>query len=153
MEQAVATEGRHAPDAAEAALGGGVIPSWHVHTGDALAVLRSMPADSVHTCVTSPPYWGLRDYGLPPTEWADGWVGCLGLEPTPEMYTAHLVEVLEEVRRVLRPDGTLWLNLGDSYAHGGCGERATASSRRTSSGSPGASRSRCRRMAGSSAAT
>ena len=75
--------------------------------GDALAVLREMPECSVQTCVTSPPYWGLRDYGV---------AGQLGLERTPEEYTAKMVEVFREVRRVLRDDGTLWLNLGDSYA-------------------------------------
>ena len=77
--------------------------------GDALTVLRTMPDESVHCCVTSPPYWGLRDYG------ADRQIG---LEPTPEEYTAKLVEVFHEVRRVLRNDGTLWLNLGDSYCSG-----------------------------------
>lgn len=66
-----------------------------------------MPAQSINTCVTSPPYWGLRDYGVD---------GQLGLEPTPEEYVANLVEVFREVRRVLRDDGTLWLNLGDTYA-------------------------------------
>jgi DNA modification methylase len=75
--------------------------------GDCLEVLRTLPADSVHCCVTSPPFWGLRDYGVP---------GQLGLEPTPEEFVAKLVEVFREVRRVLRGDGTLWLNLGDSYA-------------------------------------
>jgi DNA modification methylase len=132
-----------------------------------------MPADSVHCCVTSPPYWGLRDYGTPPQIWGgdpdcrhrwgaelksaqrlrngDGastltnarrtrsdkakgcedalhpsqgafcqrcgaWRGSLGLEPDYRLYVAHLVGVLREVRRVLRPDGTLWLNLGDCYA-------------------------------------
>lgn len=75
--------------------------------GDALATLRTLPAESVHCCVTSPPYWGLRDYGEP---------GQLGLEPTPEEYVQRLVGVFREVRRVLRGDGTLWLNLGDSYA-------------------------------------
>lgn len=69
-----------------------------------------MPAGSVHTCVTSPPYFGLRDYGH---------AGQIGLEETPEAYVARLVEVFREVRRVLRDDGTLWLNLGDSYASGG----------------------------------
>jgi DNA modification methylase len=73
---------------------------------DALTALRTMPDASVHCCVTSPPYWGLRDYGEP---------GQLGLEATPEEYVARLVEVFREVRRVLRDDGTLWLNLGDSY--------------------------------------
>ena len=74
--------------------------------GDCLEVLRTLPEESVHTCVTSPPYWGLRDYGVD---------GQLGLEPTPEEYVANMVEVFREVKRVLRNDGTLWLNLGDSY--------------------------------------
>ncbi len=134
--------------------------------GNCTDVLRSLPAESVHCCVTSPPYWGLRDYGNPPTiwggdagcahEWGEevirggisggpsaipneehgklptfgrlpesrsafcrhcgAWRGCLGLEPTPEAFIAHTVEVFREVRRVLRKDGTLWLNIGDSYA-------------------------------------
>jgi DNA modification methylase len=75
--------------------------------GDAREVLRTLPDESVQCCVTSPPYWGLRDYG------ADG---QMGLEPTPEAYVAGMVGVFGEVRRVLRDDGTLWLNLGDSYA-------------------------------------
>lgn len=75
--------------------------------GDALDVLRTLPAESVQCVVTSPPYWGLRDYGVP---------GQLGLEETPEAYVARLVEVFREVRRVLRRDGTCWLVLGDSYA-------------------------------------
>lgn len=78
-----------------------------LYHGDVLDVLREMDAESVQTCVTSPPYWGLRDYGEP---------GQLGLEPTPQEYVARMVEVFREVRRVLRDDGTLWLNLGDSYA-------------------------------------
>ena len=74
-------------------------------------------ADESEQCVvTSPPYWGLRDYGLEPTSWPDGWSGCLGLEPTPELYIEHLVAIFREVKRVLRPDGTVWLVLGDSYA-------------------------------------
>lgn len=154
--------------------------------GDCLDVLRTLPPNSVHCVVTSPPYWSLRDYGVPPSVWggtADcahvwasagtregygakkkwqhsmtnavatngrgepregdkrarkredgGWVqveqgefceacgawrGCLGLEPTPDLYVAHIVTVFEEVRRVLRKDGTCWLNLGDSYAQSG----------------------------------
>ena len=78
--------------------------------GDALTELGKLPDESVHCCVTSPPYWGLRDYGA---------AGQLGLEKTPEEYVAKMVEVFREVRRVLRKDGTLWLNLGDSYAGGG----------------------------------
>ena len=77
--------------------------------GDALDVLGTMEAGSVQCCVTSPPYWGLRDYGV---------AGQLGLERTPEEYVARMVEVFREVRRVLRGDGVLWLNLGDSYATG-----------------------------------
>lgn len=74
--------------------------------GDALAVLQNAKAQSFQTCVTSPPYYGLRDYGHD---------GQIGLEETPEQYVAKLVEVFREVRRVLRDDGTLWLNLGDSF--------------------------------------
>ena len=80
-----------------------------IHTGDALTVLRSMPAGEVQTCVTSPPYYGLRDYGHD---------GQIGLEETPDAYVTQLVEVFREVRRVLRDDGTLWLNLGDRYGAG-----------------------------------
>ena len=78
--------------------------------GDALVELRKLPDESVNCCVTSPPYWGLRDYGV---------AGQLGLEKTPEEYVARMVEVFREVRRVLRSDGTCWLNLGDSYANDG----------------------------------
>ena len=80
--------------------------------GDALDVLRTLDDDSVQCVVTSPPYWGLRDYGVD---------GQLGLEPTPEEYVARLVAVFAEVKRVLRDDGVLWLNLGDSYAGSNCG--------------------------------
>jgi len=77
--------------------------------GNVIDCLRSLPEQSVHCVITSPPYWGLRDYGVP---------GQIGLEPTPEEYVAKMVEVFREVRRVLRDDGTLWLNLGDSFASG-----------------------------------
>jgi DNA modification methylase len=133
-----------------------------IHQGDCRAVLAGLEAGSVHTVVTSPPYWGLRDYGT--ASWEGGDAGCdhigpplassssslagytsenvklrtngvpyrdrcgkcgairidsqLGLEPTPEEYVANMVAVFREVRRVLRDDGTLWLNLGDSYAQG-----------------------------------
>lgn len=86
--------------------------------GDCREVLAGMPAGSVQCCVTSPPYWSLRDYQLPPLEWADGWRGSLGLEPDPCSYIAHLVEVFRAVKRVLRDDGVCFLNLGDSYASG-----------------------------------
>lgn len=153
--------------------------------GDALELLKTLPANSVHMVVTSPPYWSLRDYGVPPTIWGgnplcahawesagakegytskrkwqhamtnepanngrgdarqgekrarareDGgwtqveqgefcagcgaWRGCLGLEPTIELYIEHLVAIFEQVRRVLRKDGTCWINLGDCYTSG-----------------------------------
>lgn len=78
--------------------------------GDALEQLRTLPGESVQCCVTSPPYWRLRDYGV---------LGQLGLEKTPEEYVAKMVQVFREVRRVLRDDGTTWLNLGDSHAGSG----------------------------------
>ena len=73
---------------------------------DNLKALQQLPGDSVHCCVTSPPYYGLRDYEIE---------GQIGREETPEQYIKRLVEVFREVRRVLRPDGTLWLNIADSY--------------------------------------
>jgi DNA modification methylase len=136
--------------------------------GDALDQLRTLPDGSAHMCVTSPPYFGLRSYNVPPSVWggdADcthewtgrrdykdsptrnggegvgfddaattkaqrwtesaecarcgAWRGCLGNEPTPERYVANLVAVFREVGRVLRPDSTLWLVLGDSFANDG----------------------------------
>lgn len=89
--------------------------SVEVRHGDAIERLRGMPADSVHCVVTSVPYWGLRQYiadGAPEKPFE------IGLEPTPELWAARLVGVFREVRRVLRPDGVLWLNIGDSYATG-----------------------------------
>src|SRR5271157_1755917 len=130
-----------------------------LYRGDAITVLRRLPDCSVQCCITSPPYWGLRDYGT--ATWQNGDAECehkngrdapaastvtggiphmgsegiqrdicgkcgacridrqLGLEPTPSEYVARMVEVFAEVRRVLRPDGTLWLNIGDSYAASG----------------------------------
>jgi DNA modification methylase len=162
-----------------------------------MEVLRTLPPESIHCCVTSPPYWGLRDYGVSETAWGGdpqhrhawgsevlvnatnhvdkrrwqhtrngrgeeqpiekhtgwqrhripqgcfcpcgAWRGALGLEPTPELYVEHLVEVFREVRRVLKPDGTLWLNLGDSYVgswgnYGG-GNRGHGTQRGITSGS------------------
>lgn len=155
-----------------------------VLTGDCRKLLGTLPAESVHCCVTSPPYWGLRDYSVPPSVWGgdpacghawgrwyewhderearvtgktrttersyrDGsrtfngnhqrhahgvvcsrcgaWRGCLGLEPTSDLYVQHLVETFRDVRRVLREDGTLWLNLGDSY-YGSWGNYAAVGS-------------------------
>ena len=82
--------------------------TWRIIQGDARKL--DLPDGSINMCVTSPPYWGLRDYGHE---------GQLGLESTPEQYVANMVEVFREVKRVLRDDGTLWLNIGDSYANNG----------------------------------
>lgn len=137
--------------------------------GDCRVTLDAVEPESIQCCVTSPPYYGLRDYGTPPLVWGGdsdcshiwpdpvrgpwanelpsaksvtsrnnafhetmgktagqfcpcgAWRGSLGLEPTPEMFIAHLTEVFRAVRRVLRPDGVVWLNLGDSYAGSGKG--------------------------------
>lgn len=94
--------------------------------GDCRDLLRSLPDGSVHCCVTSPPYFGLRDYGVD---------GQIGLEDTPDAFVAEMVAVFREVRRVLRDDGTLWLNLGDSYAGGGRGGGAEDSKQQTNVGS------------------
>lgn len=146
-------------------------PEGTIYHGHVLNVLKSLPNESVHCCVTSPPYWGLRDYGLPDQiwgglddcqhDWGDhlkihkgvppgngvmlaggrrvcgehektkdiiagkfcqkcgAWSGSLGLEPTPDLFIDHIVEIFTEVLRVLRPDGTAWLNFGDSYSNGG----------------------------------
>lgn len=105
-----------------------------IHQGDALTVLRTLPADSVQCCVTSPPYWGLRDYGT--GLWEGGSSECehtpdphdqcrcgakridqqIGLEKTPALFVDKLREVFSEVRRCLKPDGTCWINLGDGYS-------------------------------------
>jgi site-specific DNA-methyltransferase (adenine-specific)/site-specific DNA-methyltransferase (cytosine-N4-specific) len=79
-------------------------------SGDSRKLLRKFPDRSFQTCVTSPPYWGLRDYGID---------GQIGAETTVDEYCADLVAVFREVRRTLRDDGTLWLNIGDSYTSGG----------------------------------
>jgi DNA modification methylase len=139
--------------------------SFEILQGDVLQVLAGMPENSVHCVVTSPPYWGLRDYGIAPSVWGgdpmcahrwgeqeptrrngrawdptlgtspvgrdehgstgqfcsgcSAWRGALGLEPTPQLYVEHMTAVFREVRRVLRPEGSCWLNLGDCYATGG----------------------------------
>lgn len=83
--------------------------SVDIRIGDSRELLRAIPDKSVHCCVTSPPYFGLRDYGVD---------GQMGLEATPDEFIAGMVDLFREVRRVLRDDGTLWLNIGDSYATG-----------------------------------
>lgn len=111
--------------------------STAIFQGDVRAALRLMPAGSIDCAVTSPPYWGLRDYGLPAQVWGgraacshdwlgdpaggstcaacNAWKGQLGLEPSPELYVAHMVEVFRELRRVLKPEAAVWVNLGDCY--------------------------------------
>ena len=100
------------------------MPELNIHNADCLAVnviynenclkgLKKLPDNSINCCVTSPPYYGLRDYGNDEQ---------IGLENTPQEYIDKLTEVFEEVRRVLRKDGTLWLNIGDSYAGSGFGD-------------------------------
>ena len=133
---------------------------WEILQGDVRETLRALETGSVQTCVTSPPYFGLRDYGVS---------GQIGLEPTPAEYVEQMVAVFREVRRVLRDDGTLWLNLGDSYtgsvASTGGGKETTAGKRSLPNkraeglkpkdliGIPGASPSRCRPTAGICART
>lgn len=88
-------------------------------TGDSRVLLPTLPANSIQCCVTSPPYWGLRDYSHP---------AQIGSEPSPDLYVKNLVDIFGEVRRVLCKDGTLWLNVGDGYARNGgtgnCGPNA-----------------------------
>ncbi len=85
--------------------------------------MRTLPDESVNCIVTSPPYWGLRDYGSP---------GQLGLEPTFAEFLAHMVEIFEECRRVLRKDGTMWVNMGDSYSSGGRGSHGSLTDKQAS---------------------
>ena len=111
--------------------------------GNTVESLQKTPANSIQLCVTSPPYWAQRDYGVPPTNWPEitfiPAVGlppltvkamscCLGLEPNHWDYIGHMVYVFREVKRVLRHDGLLFLNLGDSYAckaTGNIGKKST----------------------------
>ena len=85
--------------------------NYKIIQGDCIKSMRGMDEGSVQTCITSPPYFGLRDYGNPDQ---------IGLEASPEEFVREMVRVFREVKRVLRDDGTLWLNLGDSYASNGC---------------------------------
>ena len=99
-----------APVAESRALG-----TTDIIIGGALSVLRSVPSGVAQSCITSPPYWGLRDYDVP---------GQIGIESSLDEYLRNLGAIFREVRRVLRSDGTLWLNVGDSYTSGNRGWRA-----------------------------
>src|SRR5438552_2551910 len=81
------------------------IPTYRIICGNALEVLRQLPEASVDTCMTSPPYWGHREYD----------VAGIGREATYTTYVSDLIQVLQQVRRVLKPEGSMWLNIGDSY--------------------------------------
>jgi DNA modification methylase len=91
-------------------------PDAWIICGDVREKLATLPDECIRTCVTSPPYFGLRDYGV---------AGQIGLEATPDAFVAEMVDVFREVRRVLTNDGTLWLNLGDSYAPNWSSQRST----------------------------
>ena len=104
---------------------------------DALCALRELPAESVHCCVTSPPYYALRNYGMD---------AQIGREDTPEQYIARLVEVFRELKRVLRPDGTFWLNIADTYC--GTGSKGAYTDPKNPKGRNGQSLSLARRAAG-----
>jgi len=87
-----------------------------IHCGDNVEVMKTFPSNSIDLAVTSPPYWGLRDYGTGDNQ--------LGMEPHPQMFVDHLVEIFREVKRVLKPSGSFWLNLGDTYYGSNSGKGA-----------------------------
>lgn len=105
------------------AVDDGDVRLWH---GDAVDTLRQLPDRSVHMCATSPPFYGLRDYGVD---------GQIGLEDAPERWVERLVDVFREVKRVLRDDGTLWVEIGDSYSSGGNGPGQDGAKQGTNAGS------------------
>jgi hypothetical protein len=92
--------------------------SVRILAGHVLDRLQDIEPNSVQVCVTSPPYFNLRSYQTQPQTWPDGWVGELGQEETLARYLDHLLMVFDAVRRVLRDDGTLWVNIASSYASG-----------------------------------
>ena len=83
--------------------------------GHCLNKIRELESQSVQSLITSPPYWGLRDYNEEEVNWGDNWVGSLGDEDTPEQFVEHLTEIFDDMMRVLKDDGTMWINLGDTY--------------------------------------
>lgn len=86
-----------------------------IHKGNALDVLKTFPDKLINMCITSPPYWGLRNYNTQPATWNDGWRGELGAESNFNQYINHLCDIFDEVKRVLKDDGTCWVNIGDTY--------------------------------------
>jgi len=115
-----------------------------IFIGDARQRLQELDDNSVQTCVTSPPYWGLRDYGNEDQ---------LGLEQTPDQYVTEMVDIFRQVRRILKDDGTLWLNIGDSYASYRDGKATPDSSRGDNTGTLVPKGSAANRTAGSFAGT
>ena len=111
--------------------------SYQLIHGDCLNILKTLSDKSINCCVTSPPYYGLRDYGVD---------GQVGLEDTPDEYVKKLVEIFREVRRVLRDDGTLWMNLGDSYC--GTGSKGEWVDPKNPNGRNGQSISKTQKIAG-----
>ena len=117
-----------------------MMPNFKILEGDCRQTLKSLPDQSVHCCVTSPPYFGLRDYGCEDQ---------IGLEQTPDAFVEELVAVFREVKRVLRNDGTLWLNLGDSYASFRDGKATPDTTRGSSTGTLVPKGKAANRMSGS----
>jgi len=104
-----------------------------LYRGNILEIADHLPSHSVHTIITSIPYWMLREYGEETgCKWPDGWYGQLGMEPDPQMFVRHVVLIFRKLYRVLRNDGTLWLNIGDTYSQGYIGR--TDSHRRNKHG-------------------
>lgn len=100
---------------------------WQILEGDALAVLADLPSDTFDCCVTSPPYWRMRDYGHP---------GQIGMEESVEAFVERLADVFDSIRRVLKPTGTLWVNIGDSYQRRGGGRAKDSDMGRRYLGTP-----------------
>lgn len=121
-----------------------MMPNFKILEGDCRQTLKSLPDESVHCCVTSPPYFGLRDYGCEDQ---------IGLEQTPDAFVEELVAVFREVKRVLRNDGTLWLNLGDSYASFRDGKATPDTTRGSSTGTLVPKGKAANRMSGSFSGT
>ena len=91
----------------------------HTYQGHAPAILKLLPEKSINCVITSPPYYKLWDYQTPPQIWEDGWQGELGQEPRVYQYIRHLIEIFKECKRVLKDDGTMFINLGDTYLKSG----------------------------------